>query len=234
MTDFNKLAKGYMEEKFPEGDPTASNDPLARVLLTMEKDQDIDERTTEAIASNPEEMDEGAAPDTPSSPGSSKESEANPSPPERNTESSDEPEQFELEQVDVEQSDDAVRGHDVTTGSDPSPSKPPTQLIYGDNGLEVNHQEFEPPDIRLESEADVSTEFNPGIQDTTIVPQGDEQFTKMLDDVDKKVVVPEYKSPDAVHLPTLPPVPNFETLIPNAADHQMVTAGVNLMNWERQ
>lgn len=232
MTDFSRLAREYLESKFPNGDPVEiDNDHLASSLVKLERDSDVEERTTEAVASPPRETDEGAAPDTPS-----------PS----TTTPIEEPLPLTATLPDtpdptVEDNKDSLPniGGDVGSLEQPELHRDrPSQLSYDEGGSLLKESElpleFEEPDLRLEKEADVFTDLNPGIQDTTIVPKDNEEFTKMLDDIDKRVVVPEYKSPDEVVLPQMPPLPDVSVLVPNAADAHMSEAGQQLMNWERQ
>ena len=229
MSDFERLAREYLDTKFPDGDPVEiGKDPLAASLVTLEREGDLEQRTAEATASTPAEMDEGAAPNTPSLPGNTEGDDFPAAEIDRKVEIQDEPEQFKIEDPEVDIPDVAPRGDD-------SSDRVPSQLIYTPEGqIEKGYQEYEQPDVRLEKEADVMVDFNTNIQDTTIVPKNNEEFTKMLDDIDKRVVVPEYKSPDDIPLPKLPDIPDLSVLIPNAADAEMAAAGVNLMNWERQ
>ena len=91
------------------------------------------------------------------------------------------------------------------------------------------------PDVRLESE-EVSTEFHPGIQKTTILPDPAIFDAKsLLDELDQKSLnIPEYASEQSNSVPSLDPMPDVNVMMPNAADKDLIAHSQQIANWERR
>ncbi len=218
---FKELAEEYFRQRgdIGLGEETAMND----ALVTLEREEDLNERTKVPV-----EVDEGAAPNIPL--------------PQVSVPTIAEEEDFpdpEIEQkVETEHDDPPVPELPTEEVVLPEISTVPRrpQKPFNPSGLTPDvksPQEYEEPDIRLEKEAQIDVEFNPGIQDTTIVPEGMEA-KELFNQVDKRILdIPEHASPDTTDLPDLEPVPDVSALIADI-DANMYQAGQELLMWERK
>lgn len=212
---FKQLADEYFANRYQDNPEESGVDSgaLAQSLVSLERDEDLSDRVDDLLvtdeASPPVEVDvDGAAPDT-----------------------------FPLQEASHEIPEPNVKSTEPEV-DEPRIERPPAPSVPtpGRGIVQEGMQEFEPPDVRLESSADIEANFAPGIQSTTILPKdADFDAQGLLAEVEKRVVVtPDSASPILAGVPELEPMPDVNAIIKSVGDQHIAAYSDQVASWERR